>query len=173
MGFLSGIGAKAGLMLGNWWVRVVLIALALAALGFAVHSVIKTVRDWQTEAYNNGFRTGSEVQEARWQRVSAENARKQTDQLLVDVKRGNDAVQTYLASKAAVEPEIIRVKEEVVRYAQSTSGRDVCLDDDGVRLELQGRAAAGLVGSPAAAPAAPGPVHGDLRGAAAEAGVQH
>ena len=144
---LASAGAKASTFMSTIWVKLIAVALAIAALLFAAHLLVDQFQKKMLTEYNNGFAAGSAAQEARWQSASARNAQAQISQMAADAKQQNTAVKGYLDDLAARQPQIVKVHDEVIRYAQSPAGATQCLDDDGVRLEQEGRAAAGLDGS--------------------------
>lgn len=148
---------------GSKIVKLVIVILALALLGFVVYKTVDAVRDWQVDTYNKGFTSGSDMQEARWQKIAAQNALLQRDQLVQDVKAQNVSVLDYLRDISSRKPQTDRIEKEIVRYAQSPAGSVQCLDDAGVRLVLDGRQALGLTGPTGPASGAPGPVQPTMR----------
>lgn len=154
-----GIGLKLATLFGNWWMRVVAILLAVAAVGFVSWRTVTSVRDWQTASYNDGFKAGSDMQEARWQKQAASNFEAQRDQVVADAKRNNQSVSDYLSDVASSRSAMDQVRKEVIQYEKSSAGAAACLDDNGVRILLTERTALGLTRDPGPVPAAPGAVH--------------
>lgn len=136
------------------WFKIGLGVAALLALAGIVYATVRTIKDWETSVYNNGFSAGSDMQEKRWQTASAQAAQKQVAQLANDAVASNNAVKSYLAEIANRAPLLVPVKERTVVYEKSPVGTLVCLDPDGVKLWEDYRAASGLGGT--ATPAKPG-----------------
>lgn len=166
------LATKVAGFVGKWWVKAIAMLLAVAALIWAAHTLVNEFQKHEEALYQSGVTAGTLGERAVWQKASARNAIAQRDYVVQQAKNQSQAVQNYLNDKAATEPQVIRVKEETIRYAQTAAGSDRCLDDRGVQILLDGRASLGLVGPTGPGALTSGGVRYDLRGAN-PAPVQH
>ncbi len=153
--------AVVGLLSPKGWKIAGGIVLVLALAG-AVYASINAVRNWQQDIYDSGYAAGAAKVTADYQTATSQALVKQQEQLVADAARANKSVEDYLADIAARRPEVIRVAERTVEYAQTVDGGDSCLSPAGVQLIRDHRAALGF--TPASTGGSPGTVRGTLSG---------
>lgn len=131
---------------------------AVLALVLSINAGIKSVKAWEKGIHDTAFNEGYTSSDAKWSKVSAENARNQLATFAANVDRSNTAVAGYLKDIADRAPLIVPVKERTTVYAQSPAGTAPCTDADGVRLLQQYRTASGLGGQASPTPSPTGTV---------------
>lgn len=147
----SGIAA---LLSPRSWKIVGALVMVLALLGVLL-ALVNAVKSWQIETYNDGFRAGALNVQQQWDQSNAAALKEQRDKVVQDAINSNNAVQSYLGVIMARKPEVIRVAQRTIEYAQTPDAGTVCLTPDGVEL-LQGhRNALGYPASPAPGNSAP------------------
>lgn len=139
MRFLSNV-AWGGIF-GSLWFKIGLGVVALLALVWSVNTGISRVKNAIELSYNSGYKAGVNDEAKAWREAQAAAYQKELETMAQNVERQNSAVMGYLDEIASREPQIVRVKERTVHYAQSEAGNIACLDTDGVRLWQEHRTA--------------------------------
>lgn len=143
---ISAIGA---IMSPKSWKIVGGVVGAIALLGL-VYMIVSSVKSWQIDTYNDGFRAGALNVQQQWDQANSAALKEQRDQVVQDALNSNKAIKDYLDDIASRRPEVIKVKERTTEYVQSPDAGNICLTPDAVRLLQDNRKAHGFASAPEA-----------------------
>lgn len=99
---------------------------------------------WRQSVYADGYNSGVNSTNLKWQTASTKAAQANLDAALADSRDSRTAVAGYLQSLQDLAPKLQGLGSQRITYVTSKAGTAPCLDPDGVQLIRMQRKALGL-----------------------------